>query len=587
MSETVSEKTIPENIINGDFLFRLSSLTRNALPDDCPEGISFEEALFSWADRKIPEDQRELFRSLFSVEALKTAYGEGKTNRTFEYNDPGDETQFCRLSMHLLLDGDSGELMCVSAIRSYTRDTGDTRAADSLPFRAVIRTYLLFFSVDPEQPHIVKSCIYKDQDRLAETMGMPCSYRSFLKAVADRYVRSAWEEEFLGTMSIERVREAAARGQKTISHTFSSDAGPLRMDVFLPEGDGGDRNCYFGLGKAGESGETGLTVTAQDSAAMHATLEDMQLSMQMERDETRKKHRRGSILLALLTVIAGLAGGSILMQKVPEYAEVLGRFFPAEETPAPTETPPPPEEVEVVTPDTVVEYVYFTGTQEMKADLMANGLPSTSAGYENDETVTVSLSVPEVLTADWFAEQYGKDGYALDGTENGVHLVLSFSGAEEISSIVPQESFPMRLTDAEGNTVTGYQLMDQPIGGKYSVKVSADTPTDLYKRCEGVENARYLAVSCWQDGVPHEYRFALRYDDPNVEHGELKTGDKGDAVLAMKQKLAALGYLSEKAAATNQFNGEAAKAVKAAQADFGMEQTGIADNAFLQALYSK
>lgn len=587
MSETVTERTIPENILKGDFLYQLSSLTHNTLPEGCSEDISFEEALFAWADGKIPEDQRELFRSLFSVEALKTAYGEGKTNRAFEYDDPGDETQFHRLSMHLVLDGDSGDLMCVSTIKDFEKEQTDTQAMDSLPFRAVIRTYQLFFSVNPEQPHIVKSSVYKDQDKISETISMPCSYRSFLKAVGDKYVRAAWEDEFLGTMAIERVQEAISRGQKTMSHTFSSDMGPLRMDVFLPGADDEDKNCYFGLGSAGDSGETGLTVTAQDGAAMHATLEDMQLSMQMEREETKKKHRRGSIVLALLTVIIGLTGGSVLMQKVPEYAAFLARIFPPAGTEEPTETPPPPEEVEVVVPDTVVEYVGFTKALEFKADLMENGLPSTNASYDKDETVTVTMTVLEKLTADWFAKEYAKGDYTLDGTENGVRLTLSFTGADDISSVVPQESFPMRLTDAEGNTITGYQLMDKPIDGKYNVKVSADTETELYKRCEGVENALYLAVDCWRDGVPYEYRFALQYDDPNAEQDEIKMGDKGDAVLAMKQKLVALGYLSEKATKTSSFNGEVQKAVKAAQADFGMDQTGVADSAFLKTLYSK
>ena len=588
MSETSPEKAIPEGILNGAFLFQLSSLTRNALPEGYGGQMSFEEALFAWAETQISGEMLDLFRSVFSVETLKKSFEDGKASITFDYDDPADEKTAHRLVTHLLTDEDNGEVLCVSALKSFPRETAGSEGADSAPFRAVIRSYRLFFAVNPEMPQVMKSAVYLDRDGVAVTLTMPCPYRTFLKAVADRYVRAAWADEFLGTFRMESIREAMERGQAILTHTFSSDEGPLRMDVYLPDGGSEDKRCYFGLGGADEADGKGLAVSRQDGEAMHAAFEDLQLSMQMERDETRKKHRRRSFLLVLLTVIVGLAGGSVLMQRIPEYSAVFDRFFPVATEAVPTETPPPPEEVEIVVPDTVKEYIPFMQSREVKADLMENGLPSTSAGFDKDETVTASFAVAELMTPEWFEAQYGKAGYALDGTEAGVHLKFSFTESEKHSSLVPQEAFPMRIADAEGNTVAGYQLMDAPIGGKYNFKTEAGTEADLYKRCDSLENAKYLVVSCWRDGVPHEYWFSLRYDDPNVEHETLQKGSKGEEVAVMKKKLAELGFMSEKAAAANaSYTDEAVKAVKAAQEAFGLEVTGIADSEFLKALYSR
>lgn len=587
MSENSPEKVIPEGILNGDFLYQLSSVTRNALPEGFRGEMSFEEALFAWAEKQISGEMLDLFRSVFAVETLKKSFEDGKTSCSFDYDDPADEKTAHRLVMHLLTDEDNGELLCVSSLKSFPRDAAESAEKDSAPFRAVIRSYRLFFSASPEIPQVSKSAVYLDRDGLAVTLKMPCPYRAFLKAVAARYVRTAWEEEFLSTFRMECIQDAIERGQAILTHTFSSDEGPLRMDVYLPDGSSEDKRCYFGVGSADDADGKGLAVSRQDGAAMHAAFEDLQLSMQMERDETRKKHRRRSILLVLITVIIGLAGGSILMQRIPEYSSVFDRFFPMPKEEVPVETPPPPEEVEIVIPDTVTEYVPFTTSGEVKADLMENGLPSTSAGFDKDETVTATFSVAELLTPDWFAATYGKDGYALDGTEAGIHLKFSFTETEKHSSLVPQEAFPMRIADADGNTVAGYQLMNEPIGGKYNFKTEAGTEADLYKRCESLENARYLVISCWQSGVPHEYWFSLRYDDPNVEHATLQKGSKGDDVLIMKKKLAELGYMTEKAAAINSYTDETVKAVKAAQEAFGLEATGIADSEFLKILYSK
>ena len=125
------------------------------------------------------------------------------------------------------------------------------------------------------------------------------------------------------------------------------------------------------------------------------------------------------------------------------------------------------------------------------------------------------------------------------------------------------------------------------MGGSYNVKIAADTDSEIYKRCEKLSDARYLVLSCYQDGARHDLYFSLRYDDPNVDYEGLKTGDRGDLVQAMKQKLASLGYLSERSALNNQYNAETANAVSAAQEAFGLEKTGVADTTFLKTLFGK
>ena len=68
--------------------------------------------------------------------------------------------------------------------------------------------------------------------------------------------------------------------------------------------------------------------------------------------------------------------------------------------------------------------------------------------------------------------------------------------------------------------------------------------------------------------------------------GEIYTiGSTGEGVVQLQAKLIELGYLSGKP--DGQFGQWTAGAIKEAQKDFGLEQTGIADAAFLDVLYTK
>ena len=67
-----------------------------------------------------------------------------------------------------------------------------------------------------------------------------------------------------------------------------------------------------------------------------------------------------------------------------------------------------------------------------------------------------------------------------------------------------------------------------------------------------------------------------------AEGEPLKKGDKGDEVVELQLKLIEHNYLA--GGADGDFGGKTEKAVKAVQADAGLEQTGIADEATLEYL---
>ena len=589
MSETISERPVPADLQEGLFLSRLSDLTRNTLPDGFPEDWTFEEALFAWAGKHLPEDRLDLFRSLFSAEQLRNSYADGKTVCSFDYDDPEDPALSRRLIMHFLSDEDTGDVLCVSSLKSFPRAAESAASDASSPFKAVIRSYQLFFCVDLNMPRIYSASVFRDEDGVSASASLPCSYADFIKNVSARYVRAAWEEEFLSIVALNHLKEQASAGRTVSAHTFSSDGGTRRLDVYLPDPASEDQRCFLGISGAISQEDSGLTVTTQDVIAMNAAMEDLRLEMQMERKETKKKHRRHATLLALFTVIAGIVGGAVLALHVPEVSDVVTRFFPlpVEEEPAPT--PPPAVQVEAKEQETVTVYVGPAEPFEFEAEIQENGLPRVSTASENYETVPFTVTVSELLGPDWFSETYAKDGLYLDGTEACAHLVVSFPSAEDrdISSVIPQETLPMKVVDSKGTPLNGYQLMDQPSGGAYAVPVSADTPADLYKRYDYSEDARYLVLTAYREDVRYEYCFALRYDDPNIDYPEQKQGVRSEVVRAMKQKLIALGYLKDGAARSDLFDMDTVNAVKNAQKAFELDPTGIADTAFLKKLFSE
>lgn len=73
---------------------------------------------------------------------------------------------------------------------------------------------------------------------------------------------------------------------------------------------------------------------------------------------------------------------------------------------------------------------------------------------------------------------------------------------------------------------------------------------------------------------------------PTVTYKSLKQGSKGDDVITMKKRLQELGYFTAGASLSNQYNGTTTERVKLFQKVNGLKQTGVADEATLQLLFS-
>ena len=208
---------------------------------------------------------------------------------------------------------------------------------------------------------------------------------------------------------------------------------------------------------------------------------------------------------------------------------------------------------------------------------------STSDSYG---TLTFTMKVSETLSPDWFGARY-KNNYYLDGSEACVSFSMKYTtDSEGYDSVIPQDAFSISVTDGEGKIIQGYQIMDKAIAGSYNVSLSRGKTSQLYKRYAYSEDCRYLRLTYYSDEVRHDVYFALTYDDPNAEYEEMTLGARNEFVRAMKQKLAALGFLDEKYKSSDYFDNNTLAAVKAAQEKYGMEQTGVADAAFLKQLYS-
>ena len=106
----------------------------------------------------------------------------------------------------------------------------------------------------------------------------------------------------------------------------------------------------------------------------------------------------------------------------------------------------------------------------------------------------------------------------------------------------------------------------------------------------------YMSVTGVVDGVATKYLFELGEPvrptaaptpspTPARTYETLEVGSSGDAVKDLQNALIDQGFLT--GSADGKYGNATATAVKAAQATFGMEETGIADNALQQKLFSK
>ena len=228
----------------------------------------------------------------------------------------------------------------------------------------------------------------------------------------------------------------------------------------------------------------------------------------------------------------------------------------------------------------------FTYTTEINAE----GNARVEATDEPYETVCFMQTMKDYMRPTDYAAKYATQ-YKLQGDEAGASFELTLMDYTGTATIIPQNVVDVGLRSESGNTVEhGYQLMDAEIYGKYGIALSTNTPTTFYKRFSyptGGEDMKYLVITTYKNGQTQMILFELESDKPDPEpeviYPVLQRGLVSDDVLNLQNRLAELGYLS--ATPDGTFGQKTEDAIKAAQAAFGMEQNGIADNAFQQKLY--
>lgn len=257
-------------------------------------------------------------------------------------------------------------------------------------------------------------------------------------------------------------------------------------------------------------------------------------------------------------------------------------------TAAPTAEPTPEPEPEVV-------YVPYGVAQELSAQLNSDGTTRKSAGDQTFETLNFELRVTRYLTPDYYQDNYSTQ-YQMQGNEAGVEFELTLKDYMGNQTITPQDLFDVSLETENGVSEQGFQLTDAEIHGNNKVTLDTNIPKMFYKRfkfSEAVGDMTYLSVVATVDGVPTQYLFELGEPvrptptpepTPVVNYELLEISSKGQAVINLQAKLIELGYLT--GTADGAYGAMTQEAVKAAQADFGMEQTGTATNEFQQKLYS-
>ena len=228
----------------------------------------------------------------------------------------------------------------------------------------------------------------------------------------------------------------------------------------------------------------------------------------------------------------------------------------------------------------------FTYTTEINAE----GNARVEATNEPYETVCFTQTMLNYMRPTDYAEKYATQ-YKMQGDEAGASFELTLIDYTGSTTIIPQNVVDVSLRSESGDTVEhGYQLMDAEIDGKYGISLATNTPTTFYKRfaypTEG-EDMKYLVITTYKNGQTQMILFELESDKPDPEpeviYPVLQRGLVSDDVLNLQKRLAELGYLS--ATPDGTFGQKTEDAIKSAQAAFGMEPNGIADNAFQQKLY--
>lgn len=301
-----------------------------------------------------------------------------------------------------------------------------------------------------------------------------------------------------------------------------------------------------------------------------------------------------SALLAIMQSMVAEQGSDEAAE--PEGLNIIG----AEEAPAVVVATAEPEAtaqvVVVSTPEPTAEpapepiIVPYGEAKTFDAQIAIDGTARRKVDEAAYESLNLTLAVDAYKDPAYFEANYA-DSYDLQGNEAAVEFSLTLNGYSGSTEIIPQNFLLITFVgDSEDKTTQGFQLMDKEIAGNTEIAITSDAPATLFKRYpyNADQGAmQYMVVTVYNEGQPSVYWFEIH--DPNPDptptpNPGLTVGSSGDEVKRLQAKLIDLGLLQ--GSPDGKFGKFTADAVKIMQGRYGMEQTGIADDAFLEKLYS-
>ena len=222
---------------------------------------------------------------------------------------------------------------------------------------------------------------------------------------------------------------------------------------------------------------------------------------------------------------------------------------------------------------------------EFETQVLSDGMKRTNTSSSEYETLRFSITLKNFLMPDYFQANYA-NRYKLTGTEAGAELEMTLLSSTGTNSILPQNAVLITFENEAGEINEGYQLMDAAISGTYDIPLAPGETKTLYKRFKYSEEEamKYMVLTYYIDGAAYKAYFLLEVVEPVVTYNTLVKGDRNDEVKALQERLVELGYLSD--TADGIFGSNTESAIRAAQANGGLAQTGVADNEFQQFIFS-
>ena len=247
---------------------------------------------------------------------------------------------------------------------------------------------------------------------------------------------------------------------------------------------------------------------------------------------------------------------------------------------------------------------------EFTTEIVQGGTPRYAASMSEYDTVNLTASVNDFLTPQYFAEKYSTK-YKLQGNEAGAALALNLKESTGNQVINPQDALLICFESEDGAINQGYQLMNAEIAGDYGVPLELGEEKTYYKRFAYTSDPEmdFLTMTYYVDGQALKVYFSLEPEAepepeatpgpettveattaPEAEATEttyttIENGSRGDYVKALQERLVELGYLDDVADGIAGPN--TAHAISSAQAKAGMEENGVADDAFQKYIFSE